>query len=206
MIELPEAVSLAKQVTKALKGKKIKSVIAAYSPHKFAWYAGDPANYSALLKGKTIGAAESRGGQVEIIAENMRLLFTDGVNLRFHDKTEKRPLKHQLLLEFEDGTALSGSVQTYGGLSCFKDGTYDNPYYLVAKEKPSPLTAEFDQSYFNQIINAPDFQKMSAKALLAEQGYRDWAAGIAGHPFNAGIHLKARSNGSMTTQKTACCG
>jgi len=45
------------------------------------------------------------------MAEDAILLFNDGVALRFFDKNEKRPDKHQLLLEFEDDTYLLASVQ-----------------------------------------------------------------------------------------------
>ena len=35
MIELPEAIVLAKQINQTLKGREIKRAIANYSPHKF---------------------------------------------------------------------------------------------------------------------------------------------------------------------------
>ena len=42
MIELPEAVVIARQITETLGGKRITSAVANASPHKFAWYTGDP--------------------------------------------------------------------------------------------------------------------------------------------------------------------
>jgi len=57
MIELPEAVSLAKQLNETVSGKQIKSVMACYTPHKLAWYYGDKAKFTELLVGKTIGKA-----------------------------------------------------------------------------------------------------------------------------------------------------
>ena len=65
MIELPEAVNLAKQFNETIKGKKIASVIAGLSPHKFAFYHGDPKGYDALLRGKAIGTATACGGMLE---------------------------------------------------------------------------------------------------------------------------------------------
>jgi formamidopyrimidine-DNA glycosylase len=194
MIELPEAVSLAKQILKTIKGKKIASVIAGYSPHKFAWYHGDPINYNALLRGKTIDAAVARGGLVEIKAGDVFLLFGDGVNLRFHAKGEKRPPKHQLLIEFEDSTAISGSVQMYGGLWCFREGEFQNPYYDVARAKPSPLSDEFDWAYFNKLITSPEVQKLSAKAFLAtEQRIPGLGNGVLQDIlYNAKIHPKRK--------------
>jgi formamidopyrimidine-DNA glycosylase len=84
MIELPEAAVLAQQLNTAVRTKTIRQVNAGQSPHKFAWYSGDPAGYPGLLTGKTVGAAASLGGMVEIQVEDMALLFSDGVNLRFH--------------------------------------------------------------------------------------------------------------------------
>jgi formamidopyrimidine-DNA glycosylase len=57
LIELPEAMNLAIQLNKSVKGKEIASTVAAHSPHKFAWYHGDPKKYGDLLLGKTIGEA-----------------------------------------------------------------------------------------------------------------------------------------------------
>lgn len=194
MIELPEAVNLAKQLTETIKGKKIKEVIAGYSPHKFAWYHGDPADYNARLQAKTIGAAVSYGGLVEIAADDFMLLFGDGVALRFHDKDAKRPSKHQLFVEFEDTSALSASVQMYGGMWCFREGEFDNPYYDVAREKPSPLSNDFDQEYFSSMIDSSDVQNLSAKAFLAtEQRIPGLGNGaLQDILYNAGIHPKRK--------------
>ncbi len=49
MFELPEAVVLAGQINQALKGKRILKATANHSPHKFAWFTGDPAEYNQKL-------------------------------------------------------------------------------------------------------------------------------------------------------------
>jgi formamidopyrimidine-DNA glycosylase len=194
MIEIPEAASLSQQIVKTFKGRKITQVVANLSPHKFAWFHGNPQGYDALLRGKTITGAVAWGGLLEVHAGDVFLLFGDGVNLRFHAKGEKRPAKHQLLIEFDDGTALSASVQMYGGMWCFKEGDYHNPYYEVAKAKPSPLSAEFDWPYFNRLIASPEVQNLSAKALLAtEQRIPGLGNGVLQDIlFNARIHPKLK--------------
>jgi len=195
MIELPEAVVLAKQIKKTLAGKKIKDVIAAHSPHKFAWYCGDPQKYGELLAGRVIDGAINWGGQVEIAAGDARILFSDGVNLRNIKQDEKLPDKHQLLIEFEDGSFLVGSVQMYGGLSAFPEGKNDNKYYLIAKEKPSPLSDEFNASYFNSLFRE-DTAKLSLKAFLAtEQRIPGLGNGVLQDIlFNAKMHPKKKVN------------
>lgn len=91
MIELPEAVAISRQLNELVMGKKVKNVIAASSPHKFAWYHGDPQKYKSLLKGKEIGTASACGSWIEIVAGDSMIAFCEGINLRFHTENEKRP-------------------------------------------------------------------------------------------------------------------
>ena len=203
MIELPEAAVLANQINEAVGGKKIKHVIAAHSPHKLAWYFGDPQEYRSLLTGKVISKAVSFGGQVEITAGNAKLLFSDGVNLRYYNKGEGLPNKHQLLLEFDDGSFLVGSVQMYGGLSAFPEGKNDSKYYLIAKEKPPPLSDDFDEAYFNSLFDEGT-AKLSLKAFLAtEQRIPGLGNGVLQDIlFNAKMHPKKKVNSlSITDQR-----
>jgi formamidopyrimidine-DNA glycosylase len=194
MIEIPEAESLSRQLTETVNGKRIAGVAAGLSPHKFAWYHGDPKDYDALLRGKTIGTAVARGGMVEIRAGDAMLLFSDGVVLRFHTRDEQRPQKHQLLIEFEDATAISASVQMYGGLWCFREGEFHNPYYDTARSKPSPLSDKFDKAYFDRLVTSSDVQKLSAKAFLAtEQRIPGLGNGVLQDIlYKAKIHPKRR--------------
>lgn len=167
MLEIPESNTMAEQLNQTVKGKAIMNVTANHSPHKFTWYFGDPAAYHELLSGNQIDGAAAVAGNVEVRAGEKRILFQDGVNLRYFPAGEPLPPKHQLLIEFEDFSALVSVVQMYGGLCAFKDGENENPYYLVAKEKPSPLTDTFDEPYFESLLAADSVEKLSAKAFLA---------------------------------------
>jgi formamidopyrimidine-DNA glycosylase len=169
MIEFPEAFVISAQMNKTISSKIIKKVTANHSPHKFAWFHGEPGNYDNLLKGKRIGKSLSFGGLIEIEIEEMRLLLGDGVNLKYYEKGEKKPLKHQLLVEFEDESFFTGSVQMYGGLWCFEKDTFDNFYYLNSKKLPSPISEDFNLNYFYKMIENPEYQKLSAKAFLATE-------------------------------------
>lgn len=194
MIEIPEAETLAKQINDTVAGKTISRVIAGLSLHKFAWYFGDPAEYEPRLRGKTIDSAAARGGMLEISAGDAILLFTDGVALRYHTRNEQRPRKHQLLVSFGDDTALSASVQMYGGLWCFREGEFENQYYEIARAKPSPLTGEFSANYYDSLYASSDTGKLSAKAFLAT-GQRIPGLGngvLQDILYNTGIHPKRK--------------
>mgnify|MGYP001461405915 CR=1 FL=1 len=169
MLEIPESSTIADQLNHTVKSKTILNVYANSSPHKFAWYFGDPKDYSAALSGRRIDNARANAGQVEIFAQDYRILLSDGVNIRYFDVGEKRPSKHQLLIEFKDSSSLLCSVQMYGGLWVFKDGENHNPYYHVAKEKPTPLENGFSPEYFQQLLKASDLKTLSAKGFLATE-------------------------------------
>ncbi len=194
MIEMPEAIVLAQQINDTMSGKRIRKVEAAKSPHKLAWYHGMPEKYHEFLAGKTVGKATGIGSFVHINAEEAVILLSEGINLRYHSRQEERPTKHQLLVEFDDGTAISASVQMYGGLQCFPEGTIDDKYYLQAQEKPSPMTDTFTKACFDKILSAPGAEKLSAKAMLAtEQRIPGLGNGVLQDIlFNAGIHPKRK--------------
>jgi len=194
MIELPESHVLANELNNVLKKKTIKKVLVNASPHKFAWFNGDPLTYEFKLVGKTFSHAEPLGAMVELAFDSMRLVLGDGVTLRYISGHDSLPLKHQLLLEFVDGTFLVASVQMYGGLWCFEAGTFDNPYYLGAKQKISPYSDAFTEAYFFSIINNVKTVKLSAKAALAtEQRFPGLGNGVLQDIlFNAMIHPKTK--------------
>ena len=167
MIELPEAVVIAKQITDGLGGKRIAKAVASASPHKFAWYTGDPTEYNDRLAGKTIGSATGIGGHIEVEAGDMVLSVS--APIRYHAKGGKRPKKHQLLIEFDDGTAISSSAELWGAFLCFPASSEGGSHDLViGRERPSPLTSAFDRACFQTLFDA-DTPKLSAKAFLATE-------------------------------------
>jgi formamidopyrimidine-DNA glycosylase len=202
MIELPEATVLAKQIGETVADKRIRKVTAAKSPHKFAWYCGDPKEYPALLVGKAIGTALSYGGFVEIPVSDVTLLFGDGVNLRYFAAEEALPDKHQLWIEFEDSSSLVGSVRMYGGLWAFPAGSFDNKYYQIAKKKPSPLSKAFNGAYFASLFTEKTY-KLSLKAFLAtEQRIPGLGNGVLQDIlFNAKMHPKKKVNALSNKEK-----
>ncbi|SET60087.1 formamidopyrimidine-DNA glycosylase [Natronincola peptidivorans] len=194
MIEIPEAIVLSQQICEALKGKRIDHVTTNQSPHKFAWFFGDPSEYDTKLSEKSIEKVDVFGGFIEISLGDTKLLLGEGVNLRYLMKGEKLPKKHQLFVQFEDESALIASIQMYGGIWCFKDGEFDNIYYKIAKEKPSPLSEEFDLDYFEKLIADENLQKKSLKFVLAtEQRIPGLGNGVLQDIlFNAQLHPKRK--------------
>ncbi len=168
MIELPESYVLADQINKELKGKKIKEARADHSPHAFAWYTGNPAEYHNKLAGKAITGAGIYSGNVRIRAEDMLLIITTPI--RFHKKEEKLPSKYQLYLGFEDLTSITCTIQMWGCMFCFREGDSNGiPEQHVINTNPSPLEEGFDEEYFNALLQKEKLPSLSAKAFLATE-------------------------------------
>ena len=169
MIELPEGLHLADQMDKQLKHKKIVSVVANASPHGFAWYEGDPAEYDAKFSGRTVEGAYSYGGKVHLaMSGEAEFFFADGIVFRYLEPDAKLPKKHQLCLEFEDGSHLTGSVRMYGNLQGYV-GKYENGYDEIARLRPSPLSDDFTMEYFESLLKSSNKKKLSVKAFLASE-------------------------------------
>lgn len=143
MIELPESHVIAGQMREELSGKRILKVEADHSPHKFTFYQGDPAAYPLLLEGLEVSGARPVGGMVELLLGDMRMTFGDGVNFRLLPAGAKLPVKYQLRIEFSDHTSLVCSVQMYGAMLAFREEEQENPYYQIARQKPTPYAEAF---------------------------------------------------------------
>ena len=195
MLEVPESRTISLQAGDMLTGKTIMNVVNATSPHKFAFYKGNPSDYNALLKGKKVTSARGHGMFVDILCEgNICITIGDGTNMRFFPSVEQSPEKHQLLIGFNDNSCVVFTVAMYG-LICAYEGIFDNKYHKGSLESISPLNDAFDENYFNKIIDNVT-KNLSAKALLAtEQRIPGIGNGVLQDIlFNAGIHPKRKKS------------
>lgn len=167
MIELPEALNLAKQAKAILAGKVIKKGYPPTSPHKFAWFNGDPKDYDKLLSGRVFTDAFAFGIFLELCFDDRFLVINDGVNMRYAASGEKVSDKFNLKIEFASGDSLVFSVAMYGGIVAHS-GEYDNNYYQLNKTAVSPLSDEFDEEYFDNLIKSVK-KDISVKAFLATE-------------------------------------
>lgn len=116
MIDLPEALTIARQMNEALRGKTIAAAIRGNAPHKFTFYTGTPEQFATLLPGKVIGRAREYNADILIDLEpGYALALGDGgLRIVLHQNASTVPARHQLLLQFVDGTFLAVTVQMYG--------------------------------------------------------------------------------------------
>ncbi len=193
MIEIPESTTISRQAETILSGKRIKEVVQATSPHKFTWYNGDPLLYSDMLAGREIESVRGHGAYVDILCDNdTTISIGDGTNLKYYPAIEKHPVKHQLLIVFDDDSFIAFTVSMYGAIYAYT-GEMDNFYHRNSLNSISPLDDAFDKNYFDNIFKSVK-KDMSAKALLAtEQRIPGLGNGVLQDIlFNAGIHPKRK--------------
>ena len=168
MLEIPESLTLAKQLNDTVMGKKIIAAEAAHTPHAFAWYAGDPARYSEIMEGCIVGESNSIGSMVEMKLDEYSFVVGDGTNVRYYAAGEKLPERYQTRITLDDDSSLICTVQMYGAMFLVRPEIYDNPYYLAGVQKPLPGTENFDYEYFTSLRENVS-GNMSIKGFLATQ-------------------------------------
>ena len=157
MLELPESRTIAKQITENLAGKTIDYVKAGYTPHKFAFFREDKEEYDEMLQGQSVIKAVNRGGMIEIDTESCMIILSDGAYPRYYEEKTEFPKKHQLFIGFDDGTALSVSVQMYAFIGVYPLGECGEEYYRSSISKYTALDEEFTYEYFRSLY--PDTGK-----------------------------------------------
>jgi formamidopyrimidine-DNA glycosylase len=195
MLEIPESRTIGLQAGETLTGRRIKKVITATSPHKFAFYCGNPARYTDLLTGRQVKSTKGHGMFVDIYCdENTCITIGDGTNMRYYASFEQRPEKHQLLIVFDNDSCIAFTVAMYGGIWAYK-GKFDNKYYQGSLSSISPLDDAFNELFFDNIFKRTT-KDISIKALLAtDQRIPGIGNGVLQDIlFNAGIHPKRKKS------------
>lgn len=170
MFELPEMVTLAKQIGGALAGKLVLRGRLGNSPHKFVWYNRTHDEFEHLTGGKRIGQAWARGKWLFVPLDPgyVLLLGECGGRILYHPPGSALPKKYHLYLSFEDGSFFTATTQMWGAFELHEKGKeYDRE--SVRDMRVTPIEAEFTYAYFHDLIQeAAADRKRSAKGLLTQ--------------------------------------
>jgi len=108
-------------------------------------------------------------GMAAASADGVMIALSEGAGMQLLNKEENLPEKHQLLIRFEDDSSLIATMRMYAGIYVFPKGAFNNPYYLAARDKQSPLEEDFDREYFSFLMPLEGNEKLSVKAFLATE-------------------------------------
>jgi formamidopyrimidine-DNA glycosylase len=116
MLELPEVLNLSRQLDEELKGRTIASAGRGNSPHKFAFFKPSEEDIARTLAGKKVTAVRGDGKYITFDLKPKALFSIAEMDGRilFHEKGAELPAKHQLLVRFTDGAALTATVGLWG--------------------------------------------------------------------------------------------
>jgi formamidopyrimidine-DNA glycosylase len=194
MFELPEFVTLARQINETLTGKTIKRGNLGNAPHKFVWYNRSHDEFERLTAGKTVGKARAKGKWLFIPLDPgyVLLLGECGGKLLYHPAGPKMPKKYHLYLVFQDDSFLTATTQMWGAMELYESGQEQERQYVQGM-KPTPVEAEFSFEYFSALIDSIlEGKKQSVKGLLTQdQSIPGLGNAIAQDIlFRAGLHPK----------------
>jgi len=171
MFEISELSVIAAQMETSLKGKVIAQGSLGNSPHKFVWYNRSHEEFAELCQGKRIGNARLMGRWLGLDFEpGYRMIFGEmGGKIILHPKGEAIPKKYHLLLQFEDGMALTVVIGMWGALELYKQGDELSRAYIKGMAT-TPLDPGFSQDYFLDLVAGITAKgKRSVKSLLTQE-------------------------------------
>ena len=172
MFEIPEFITLARQVNETLTGKVVARGSLGNSPHKFVWYNRSPEEFAALTQGKQVGRAYARAKWLFIPLEPGYLLtFGEcGGKVLYHPAGSAFPGKYHLYVAFEDGSALTAMTQMWGAMELFETGKELERQYIQGM-RTTPVEPGFTFEYFSALIDEQvQLEKRSVKGLLTQEG------------------------------------
>lgn len=166
MIELPEAITLAKQLQEELKGLTVTAVINAKKRHGFTFFYEDPTKYHEILKGRTMISSKSHGGFVDVFFDDgCAVTFNEGICLYYGNRRQDIPESYQLIIAFDNGCFLAMTVRMYAGIAVYR-GVLENRYHDRSLMLRSVMNERFDFEYFSRFFK-PEVKSLSVKEFLA---------------------------------------
>ncbi len=170
MFELPEFVTLARQINETLTGKVIKEASLGNTPHKFVWYNRSPTEFSALTPDRTVGKASARGKWLFVPLEPGYVLVLGecGGKVLFHPAGSQVPAKYHLSMTFEDGSAFTATTQMWGAMELYEQGQERSRQY-IRDMRLTPLEPDFTLEYFFALLDGiASGETRTAKGLLTQ--------------------------------------
>ena len=170
MFELPEYITIARQMNQSLAGKTVLQGNLGNTPGKFLWYNRSHEEFTQLTSGKTIGAATVRGRWLFVPLDPGYVLVLGecGGKILYHEPGSAVPKKYHLHITFEDDSFLTTMTQMWGAMELYEAGRELEREY-IKNMRPTPTDPEFTYDYFDQLVGEVRQERnYSAKALLTQ--------------------------------------
>ena len=158
-IELPEAKILAEQMSRALRGKRIKSyrLRDCERLQKIGFINRDTRAFDQLVD-RRVESVISRGNAIRVeLDDGMNIiLFPEyGGEVFYHSSETTVPEKFHLKIDFGDKTALTVRLTSMGGIQVLKDAELKSSYVFKRDFNPemiSPIDEDFTFERFSRLL------------------------------------------------------
>ncbi len=167
MIEMPEAMTIARQMDETLTGKTFQHFTRGPLTHKFLWLTRPAEEYDTILAGKPVTGASSYGRSILLsVGQDHLLLFADlGGRILYHPPGQPQPAKYHLRWDYSDGSSLTFTLQMWGFVGLLEKSALSKPPY--AEVGIPPLSDGFTPERFDQLLEQyPDMTKKGVKGFL----------------------------------------
>ena len=208
-IELPEAMILAEQMNRELRGKRIRS-----------WHLQDCERLQSIgmLDEDTMSFDQLIGGEIESVTSRgnaIRAKLKNGMNLIlapeyggrvFYHKRGEISGKFHLKVDFSDGSALTVRLTSMGHFSALEESDLDHSYIYRRDFNPkisSPTDEEFSFERFSRLLADT---KRALKSILV--GKDAVVVGVSNSAFQdilfrARLHPKRKGSELNTDERQA---
>jgi len=167
-IELLEVLNLTGQMNKEIKGKKIKNALLKNydSLLRMGFIKPRPKDLEARLVKKSINSISGGGKWLFFhLKPEMQLVLGEILGkILYHNSKDSIPPKYNLLLEFEDNTFLTVTINFYGFIMVVNDDELRQLRYPGILGI-SPLDKKFTFSKFNDILEESSKEIMGLRVF-----------------------------------------
>ncbi len=167
MIEMPEAMTIARQMDETLTGKTFRHFGRGELVHKFLWLSKPAEEYDAFLAGKQMTGGKSYGRSIYLyVGETHVLWFGElGGRILYHPQGMPLPAKYHLRWAYSDDSSMTFNMQMWGFVGLLeKSALASHPYAEVGIP---PLSDRFTFDCFNQLLEEyPEKTKKGVKGFL----------------------------------------
>lgn len=201
MVELPEAMLIAKQISKKLSGKQIKSAhFDNYNPKTMFMNISTEEFIDSVVNAKVI-TSFAKAKWIFVEFDSALILATSpemGADILYHENEDTLPKKYHLKIDFTDGSYFTLKYSGFILLKLAKANELEDMKY-PGKLGKSPIDSEYTFDEFNALL---DGHKKIIKAALLDDGN---LPGVANYYLNdafykAKIHPKRKAF-SLTSQE-----
>jgi formamidopyrimidine-DNA glycosylase len=167
MIEMPEAVTLARQMQQTLVGKTFDHFSRGVLTHKFLWLNRPAEEYDAILSGQPVTGASSYGRSIYLYAGDTHLLWFGefGGRILYHAPGQGPPSKYHLRWDFTDHSSLTFNLQMWGFVNLLERSELGA--HPSAEVGIPPLSVRFSPECFDQMMEEyPEKAQKGIKGFL----------------------------------------